>query len=191
MSGYIMVDTRSPKGHKIGVSGIQGTKLSHQDLDLATYIDNSDRGLEHLTIRSNFSTATWHSTRWVTELPILSNEQSHSSSCLLRPHMQTLLSLRQHKHTSLVAQRKPFFPDSFPNNHPFPCNAAHESLYTSLRHSHRAKQTSEQKGQDIYKIIPEPWKFQPRSLSLWSPAVEQIPYALQALQGGVLAYWQV
>lgn len=82
MSGYIMVDSRSPKGHKIGASGIQGTKLSHQDLDLATYIDNSDTGLEHLMIRSNFSTATWHSTRWVTKLPILSNEQSHGSSCL-------------------------------------------------------------------------------------------------------------
>ena len=60
MFGYRMVDTKSPKGHKISRSGIQATKFSPQDLDLATCTDNSDIGLKHLMIRNNFSMATWH-----------------------------------------------------------------------------------------------------------------------------------
>lgn len=58
MSGYRMVDSKNPKGHKISMSGIQGTKaLRHKDLDLVTYIGNSDIGLKPL-IRNNFSIAT-------------------------------------------------------------------------------------------------------------------------------------
>lgn len=177
MSGYRMLDTKSPKGHKISMTGIQGIKLSHQDLELATYTDKSDADLKHLMIRNNFSMAMWHSTQWVTELPGPCTEQSHSSLCLLLPHMQALLSFQQGN--TLFIQHKPSI---------FPFFKALNSI---LHHSQRAKQTSKPKGQDSYKIIPQPRKFQPKSLSLWSPAAEQIPPALPALQGGVLTYWQV
>lgn len=76
MSGYRIVDTNSPKGHEISMSGIQRTTLNHQDVDLVIYIAISDIGLKNLMIRNSFSMATWHSTQQVTELPILFNERS-------------------------------------------------------------------------------------------------------------------
>lgn len=166
---------KSSKGHKISLSGIQGIKLSHRDLELATYIDKSDSDLKYLMIRNIFSMATWHSTLQVTELPVLCNEQSHSSPYLLIPHAgSSFFSTGQH--TILVIQYKPFVFLSF------------KALYSILHYSQRAKQTSKPRRHYSYKIIPQPPKFQPQSLS---PAAQQIPHALPALQGGVLTYWQV
>lgn len=62
MSSYTR-PLRSPKRHKISVNGIQGIKLSHQNRELATYIDKSDADLKYLMTRNNFSMAMWHPTQ--------------------------------------------------------------------------------------------------------------------------------
>lgn len=54
---------KSPKGHKINVSGIQVIKPSHQDLELATCIDKSDADSKYLITKNKFSMAMWHSTQ--------------------------------------------------------------------------------------------------------------------------------
>lgn len=189
MSSYRMVDTNSPKGHKTTMSSIQGTLPSHQDLDLAIYIDNSNTGFKHFVIRNHFSMAMWHSSQQVTKLPIPSKEQHRAVPdwCFLTYK----LFLWEHNTPAWLHNTSLSFLTFSPNNHPFPRGSARKSLYASACHGHRAKQTSEQKGRSIYKITPDPWKFQPWSLSVWPPAAQQIPHALWALQGGVLAYRQV
>lgn len=104
---------RSPKGHKISVSGIQGVKLSHQDLELATYIDKSDADLKYLVKRNKF---LWPCGIQHSELPVLCTEQSHSSLCLLLPHMHALLSLQQGKALAcLYSTSLLFLPPSRPH----------------------------------------------------------------------------
>lgn len=163
---------RSPKGHKISVSGIQGIKISHQDLELATYIDKSDADLKYLVKRNKF---LWPRGIQHSELPVLCTEQSHSSLSVAPSHACSSFSSTGQS-TSLLIQHKPSISPSF------------KAPYSILHHSQRAKWTRKPRGQYSYKIIPQPRKFQLQSLS---PAAEQIPHALPALQGGVLTYWQV
>lgn len=49
-----MVDTNSSRGNKTITRGIQEATLSHQNLDSATYIGNSDRGIIHPHIKESF-----------------------------------------------------------------------------------------------------------------------------------------
>lgn len=140
---------KSLKGHKISMSSIQEIKLGHQDRELITYADKSDADLKYLIMRNNFFMAMWHSTQWVTQLPVLCTEQSHSSPWLLLPHMQALLSLQQGNTLARLYNTSLLFFPFF--------NTPHSILH----HSQRAKQTSKPWGQDSYKIILQPRKFQP------------------------------